>query len=238
MCCIVNPYYCESRDRKDLAVKEDFTECPRDFRLYADSDASFADARDSAKSTIGFIVCAGGAAIHWKSGLMTTVASSTASSEWDAAFRCGKAIAYYTHILETISYPQHAVRLFCNNKTTISGMLNCNIDSQRRHERVAKAWLHDVCVKQRYIKSFYVESSRNIADVMTKLCAAGGRNQHDALLLLAIGHHTGSWITWVRDLTEAPRAFQKNDNLVKVEGYHKEVSDICNDAGMQTSNLA
>jgi len=42
----------------------------------------------------------------------------------------------------------------------------------------------------------------------------------------------------MRELTEEKGAFQKNDNLVKVEGYHKEVSDICNDAGMQTSNLA
>ena len=229
--------YMKNNDRKEFTIKYDFSECPRDFRLFAFSDASFADA-GNARSTIGFIVCAGGAAIHWKSGLMTTIATSTASSERDAAFRCGKTIAYYTHILETIGYPQHAVRLFVDNKTTVSGMLNRNVDSQRRHERVAKAWLHDICVKQKYIQPFYVESSRNIADVMTKATAAGGRSQHEALLLLATGHHEGSWITWVRELTEAPGAFQKNDKLVRVGDYHKEVCDICNEAGVQTSNLA
>ena len=206
--------------------------------MYAFSDASFADAISGSRSTIGFVVCAGGAAIHWKSGLMTTVATSTASSERDAAFRCGKTIAYYTHILETIGLPQHAVRLFCDNRSTVTGMLNCIVDSQRRHEKVAKAWLHDVCAKQKYIQPFYVESNRNIPDVMTKACAAGGRNQHEALLLLATGHHEASWITWVRELTEAPGAFQKNDNLVTVEDYHKEVRDICDSADVQTSNLA
>ena len=190
------------------------------------------------KSTVGFIVCAGGAAIHWKSGLMTSVATSTASSERDAAFRCGKTIAYYTHILETIGYPQHAVRLFIDNRTTITGMLNCIVDSQRRHERVSKAWLHDVCMKLRYVQPFYVETSQNIADVMTKACASGGMNEHRSLLLRATGHHEGSWITWVRKLTNATGAFQKNDNLVKIEDYHEEVRDICSEAGVQTSNLA
>ncbi|CAL6335176.1 unnamed protein product [Bathycoccus prasinos] len=99
--------YLKNRDRKEYTLKYDFTDCPRDFRLYAFSDASFADG-DSSKSTVGFVVCAGGAAIHWKSGLMTTVATSTASSERDAAFRCGKTIAYYTHILDTVGFPQHA----------------------------------------------------------------------------------------------------------------------------------
>ena len=228
--------YLKNRDRKEYTLKYDFTDCPRDFRLYAFSDASFADG-DSSKSTVGFVVCAGGAAIHWKSGLMTTVATSTASSERDAAFRCGKTIAYYTHILDTVGFPQHAVRLFCDNKATITGMLNCTVDSQRRHERVATAWLHDICVKRKYIQPFYVESKHNIADVMTKACVVGGRRAHEALLLLATGHHEGSWIDWIRKLTEAPGAFQKNDNLVKLEDYHNEVRDICNDAGVLTSNL-
>lgn len=169
---------------------------------------------------------------------MSTIATSTSGSERDAAFKCGKVIAYYTHILETIGYRQHAVRLFSDNKATIAGMLNCNIDAQRRHEKVAKAWLHDICVKQKYIQPFYIESSRNIADVLTKRMAASGLKPHEALLLLATGHHEGSWITWVRDLTEAPGAFQKNDNLVRVEDYHKEVCDICNEVDVQTSNLA
>ena len=42
---------------------------------------------------------------------------------------------------------------------------------------------------------------------------------------------------WIRKLTKAPGAFQKNDNLVKLEDYHNEVRDICNDAGVLTSNL-
>ena len=228
--------YLKNRNREEYTLKYDFTDCPRDFRLYAFSDASFAD-DDSSKSTVGFVVCAGGAAIHWKSGLMTTVATSTASSERDAAFRCGKTIAYYTHILDTIGFPQHAVRLFCDNKPTITGMLNCTVDSQRRHKRVATAWLHDICVKRKYIQPFYVESKHNIADVMTKACVVGGRRPHEALLLLATGHHEGSWIDWVRKLTEAPGAFQKSDNLVKLEDYHNEVCDICNDAGVLTSIL-
>jgi len=230
--------YLKNEDRKEFTIKYDFSECPRDVRLYAFSDASFADDAESSKSTVGFIVCAGGAAIHWKSGLMTSVATSTASSERDAAFRCGKTIDYYTHILETIGYPQHAVRLFIDNRTTITGMLNCIVDSQRRHERVSKAWLHDVCMKLRYVQPFYVETSQNIADVMTKACASGGMNEHRSLLLRATGHHEGSWITWVRKLTNATGAFQKNDNLVKVEDYHEEVRDICSEAGVQTSNLA
>ncbi|CAL6275614.1 unnamed protein product [Bathycoccus prasinos] len=57
---------------------------------------------------------------------MTSVATSTASSERDTLIRCD------------IGYPQHAVRLFVDNRTTITGMLNCIVDSQRRHERVSK----------------------------------------------------------------------------------------------------
>jgi len=63
-------------------------------------------------------------------------------------------------------------------------------------------------------------------------------NEHRSLLLRATGHHEGSWIAWVRKLTNATGAFQKNDNLVKVEDYHEEVRDICSEAGVRTSNLA
>ncbi|CAL6335256.1 unnamed protein product [Bathycoccus prasinos] len=104
-------------------------------------------------------------------------------------------------------------------------MLNCTVDSQRRHERVATAWLHDICVKRKYIQPFYVESKHNIADVMTKACVVGGRRAHEALLLLATGHHEGSWIDWIRKLTEEHGAFQKNDNLVKLEDYHNELQE-------------
>ncbi|CAL6275665.1 unnamed protein product [Bathycoccus prasinos] len=154
-----------------FTIKYDFSECPRDVRLYAFSDASFADDAQSSKSTVGFI-----------SRRILLVPRGR-------LFRCGKTIAYYTHILETIGYPQHAVRLFVNNRTTITGMLNCIVDSQRRHERVSKAWLHDVCMKLRYVQPFYVETSQNIADVMTKACASGGMNEHRSLLLRTTGHH-------------------------------------------------
>ena len=42
----------------------------------------------------------------------------------------------------------------------------------------------------------------------------------------------------MRELTEEKGAFQKNDNLVEVEDYHKEVRDTCREAGVHTSNLA
>ena len=42
----------------------------------------------------------------------------------------------------------------------------------------------------------------------------------------------------VQGLTESKGAFQKNDSLVKVEDYHKEVRDICDSADVHTSNLA
>jgi hypothetical protein len=42
----------------------------------------------------------------------------------------------------------------------------------------------------------------------------------------------------MQGLTERKGAFQKNDSLVKVEDYHKEVRDICDSADVHTSNLA
>ena len=231
--------YLKKTDRPELTLKYDFTECPGEFTLYAFSDASFADDKVGARSTQGFVVGAGGCAVHWKSGLTSTVAVSTAEAERSAAFACAKSIAYFTHVLGSIGFPQHAVRLFCDNQATVKSMLNVNVDAERRHERVQRAWLHHICVNQKYIQPFFVKSEKNIADVLTKPLAGSNQGHHELLLRRATGHHGDvPWRTWMRDLTEAKDAFQKNDNLIEVKDYHREVRSACSKKGARTSNLA
>jgi hypothetical protein len=226
-------------DRPEFTLRYDFTECPGDLTLYAFSDASFADDKKGARSTMGFVVGAGGCAVHWKSGLTSTVATSTAESERNAAFACSKSIVYLSHVLESVGFPQRAVRLFCDNQATIKSMLNVNVATDRRHERVQRAWLHHVCINQRYIQPFFVRSESNIADVMTKPLAGTTQSHHERLLRMATGHHGDvPWLTWMRGLTEANAAFQKNDNLIEVKDYHKEVQNFCVKKGARTANLA
>ena len=231
--------YLKKTDRPELTLKYDFTDCPGEFTLYAFSDASFADDKVGARSTQGFVVGAGGCAVHWKSGLTSTVALSTAEAERSAAFACAKSIAYFTHVLGSLGFPQHAVRLFCDNQATVKSMLNVNVDAERRHERVQRAWLHHICVNQKYIQPFFVKSEKNIADVLTKPLAGSNQKHHELLLRRATGHHGDvPWRTWMRGLTEAKDAFQKNDNLIEVKDYHREVRSTCSKKGARTSNLA
>lgn len=66
-----------------------------------------------------------------------------------------------------------------------------------------------------------------------------GQRHHELLLRRATGHHGDvPWRTWMRDLTEAKDAFQKNDNLIEVKDYHREVRSACSKKGARTSNLA
>jgi hypothetical protein len=66
-----------------------------------------------------------------------------------------------------------------------------------------------------------------------------GQRHHELLLRRATGHHGDvPWRTWMRDLTEAKDAFQKNGNLIEVKDYHREVRSACSKKGARTSNLA
>ena len=79
--------------------------------------------------------------------------------------RC-RVLSLSLSLIECVIFVSHV--LFCDNQATIKSMLNVNVATDRRHERVQRAWLHHVCINQRYIQPFFVKSESNIADVMTK----------------------------------------------------------------------
>lgn len=142
-----------------------------EIKLDAYCDSSFADDRETRKSTTGFIILMSGGALTWSSRKQPIVTLSTTESEFVAAADCTKEVLYLKHLIEEIvSESKLRTVLHIDNQSAIKIIKNGVFNKRSKHIEVRYHFLHEkYCEK--VIDVEYCPSEKQLADILTKpLC--------------------------------------------------------------------
>jgi ribonuclease HI len=160
--------YLAGTSKQGLTFRADATVDFKDeLQIYA--DASFAGDLDTRRSTTGFVLMVGGAALRWTSRTQRHVTSSTAEAEleavndamiellsWHAAF-------VDLHLLDE----EDGLELMEDNQAAIFFANGDWVREKSRHMAIRYYRVREI-VASGVVTMVYVASADNIADIMTK----------------------------------------------------------------------
>ena len=136
------------------------------FVTYCNSD--FGGNKDNGRSTTGYFVKLGSAAVSWSSKLQPVVTLSSTEAEYIAAVAAGKEIKAMLNLLEEMGYhgPQPA-KLLLDNQSTIKVAKNPEHHGRMKHLDRHYFWLRDKVVEGMIVPE-YLPTDENAADMLTK----------------------------------------------------------------------
>ena len=107
------------------------------------TDASYADDRDTGKSTGGYLFTCAGGLISWKSGRQPTISQSTTEAEYISAALAAKEAAYIASLADEIMFLKNVrpITIFGDNEASISLAHKPLIDGRTKHINVKYHYL-------------------------------------------------------------------------------------------------
>lgn len=153
-----------------------------DLKLVAWSDASFAENGDR-KSTSGYVVKIGNTTIVWGSKRQTIVATSTLEAEYVALSECTRAVLWVKMLLEHDLREKAGklIKIHCDNMGAIEVARNPTHHFKSKHIDVKYHHVRDL-IESEQIELSFVNSTSNIADVMTKPLNKSSHHNHRVAL--------------------------------------------------------
>jgi len=151
----------------DAAYIFDFEE--PDF--FGATDASYADHRNTRKSSQGYIFFLFGGPIDWKATLQRCVTKSTTEAELIAASSAGTELIWWWRVFKSINFdPGNDQLLYCDNQQTIRLVKAATpkLKTTLRHVDIHHHWLRQE-VQEKKIDLAYVQTKSQPADGLTKL---------------------------------------------------------------------
>ena len=118
---------------------------PAPLQLQQYCDASFATGRKG-RSISGCITLLNGSPITWQSHQQTSVATSTAHSEYIAAYEAALQVIPLQDLLEEVAAPYSRIeppKLLVDNSATLSTANSGILTRQNRHFVTKYHWLHE-----------------------------------------------------------------------------------------------
>ena len=137
---------------------------------YVDSD--FAGDVDSRRSTTGYAFIFNGAAISWSSRLQPTVAASTCEAEYMAAGQAVKEALWLRKLFGDFGVEAKSVSLLGDNQGALSLLKHPIASAKSKHIDVIHHFARER-VARGEVKFSYVDSEKNVADIMTKPLLVG-----------------------------------------------------------------
>ena len=139
---------------------------PTHFLTY--SDADYAGCPDTAKSTSGYVLLMGGAAVSWSSKLQTRVARSSTESEYVAGESASREMAFFHHILTDMGYQVPQPRpLAMDNESAIAAARNPEHQGRMKHiDPIYHGFRESVQLQE--VSPYYVPTQAMAADILTK----------------------------------------------------------------------
>lgn len=133
------------------------------------TDASYADDKDTAKSTGGYLFTCAGGLISWKSGRQPTVSQSTTEAEYIAVALAAKEAAYIASLADELMFMKSVrpIVIFGDNEASISLAHKPIIDGRTKHINVKYHYLRQE-VENGAIKFVWVPTKDQSADGLTK----------------------------------------------------------------------
>ena len=137
------------------------------FAVSAQCDSDYAGDLGTRRSTTGFLLKTGGAAITWSSRLQPTVAVSTAEAEYQAAAAVTKEVLWMRKLLQDLQLGRQCLAVGCDNQAALALLKNPLIGLKTKHIDVAHHFVRERVAREE-ISFHYVATAENAADVLTK----------------------------------------------------------------------
>lgn len=135
--------------------------------LIAYSDSDFAGDLDTRKSTTGYIFMLNGGPISWISQKQSCIALSTTEAEFMASCEAAKNLLWLKQFFKEIDVSQDCTTLCVDNQSTIKLINNPVYHKKTKHIDVKFHFIREK-VKEKLIFIKYVQSSDQLADILTK----------------------------------------------------------------------
>ena len=131
------------------------------------SDTSFADCKDTARSTGGYCVYVEGCPISMESKRQGTVSRSTAIAELYGLDKATREAKYMSALLKEFDYDVKFVDVIGDNSTAIGLATSAKHSQATKHVRVAERATHEA-IQEGCIRLYWCPSAFNVADIFTK----------------------------------------------------------------------
>ena len=204
------------------------------------TDADFGNDKRSGKSMTGFVTFLCGP-VFWSAKKQPTVTLSTTQAESSAVLEATKELVLESLILQQMGFGSPHVPLFIDNRQTIQRVMVNSPTPASRHELIRERWISEICLKEKIVWPFYVESKENVADILTKgtiKSNAGGCAQFVKLAEMIRGAgdaSTNGTRTWIESLIEKDEAFTKDSIYPSLQAYREARGDnVYSDAFKKT----
>ena len=131
------------------------------------SDASWGNDVTNGRSRHGYVFIQAGGAVSWVSKIQEIVTLSTTEAEYVAAVEAGKEAIWYHEFMNEIGVPHSEVKLYLDNKSTISLVQNPVFQKRTKHIRLRYHKIRE-WVANNELKIEFVPSTKMAADFLTK----------------------------------------------------------------------
>jgi hypothetical protein len=144
-----------------------YTMCNNQVYCYCDSDLASSDL-DGRKSTTGYAIYYNNGLVSWKSGLQSTVSSSSAEAEYKALNDAAKESIWISNLLTELGFVQkNPPFIFEDNTSAIAASENPVQHGQLKHLDI-KIHQNREFVTQKKIVLFSIRTNEQFADQLTK----------------------------------------------------------------------
>ena len=137
---------------------------------------------DACKSTTGFVIMLGGAAVMWRSRLQRHVATSTGGAEYHAAYECGVEATSLAALLGEMGFTQGPIQIFDDSNVCISMTTSDTITAAHKALKTRYHWLRERAADGT-IKLLKINTEDQRADHFTKPLGPRLFNDHTRFIM-------------------------------------------------------
>lgn len=153
-----------------------------DVQLHGYCDASWGEDPTTRRSVSGYVFFLGSGPISWSSKLQSTVALSTAESEFIALSAAAQEAKWLKMLLEELGYPQGPITIYTDSQSAKAIAEKSSTSTRSKHIDIRLFFLRDY-IQAGTIKLEWRSSTSMTADIMTKPLGKTLFKQHARSLL-------------------------------------------------------
>ncbi|CAA7016274.1 unnamed protein product [Microthlaspi erraticum] len=156
----------------------------KDIQIQGFCDSDYSADLDRRRSISGYVFTVGGNVVSWRSSLQRVAALSTTEAEYISLTEAVKEAIWLKGLLADFGLKHGAVKVWCDSQSAICLSKNNVFHERTKHIAVKYHFIRDV-IEDGEVEVLKVHTSRNPADILTKVVLVGKFNSALTLLNIA-----------------------------------------------------